>query len=157
MQQWIVGGIDMAKLLKSDLSIKTDFYTFNIRVRSGITIINGDSATGKSLFFEAFNKMEQDLRTRQYAFISSGTTEAFCDIVRRLHLKIVFVDNADVVVPATPETLRLIHKSDCQFIFLGRDVQRYDVDYDNVAHIVELNRNIFTLDYALMDGDKLWQ
>lgn len=139
----------MARLLKSDLSIKTDVFSFNVKVNSPVTVISGDSSTGKTLWF-SLQKLRDVSSKTPFVFINAAILQSgmsFLDLLSKWHNRVVIVDNADIVVPRDIDVLQGIYNSDCQFVFLGRDIGRYVTDYNSVASLEEKRKGTFKLRY----------
>ena len=140
----------MSKLIKSDLSFKSKNFNFHFIVRDGITIVTGDSSTGKTLFFKLHRLKCLRYKNNDMIFINYDNGAELEKLMSDgLNNKIVFVDNADIIVSKTVNMYRSIHDSNNQFIFFGRDIDRYDKGYDNVAFLTEKNRGNFVLEYLI--------
>ena len=150
--------IIMARLIKSDLSISNKIADFDVKVRDGVTIVGGNSATGKTLFFKEKQLHSQRHNDDSYIFINYGNKQEFNRIIAENPAnKIIFVDNADIIVPHDISVYRAIRNSSCQFIFFGRDITRYDKNYDNWAELKEGKAGKFKLSYVFKKTGKVWQ
>ena len=148
----------MAKLIKDDLSIKNKIVSFDVKVRDGITIIGGDSATGKSLYFKEMQLHSQRYKDDSYVYINYTNGKEFYRLLDdNVNDKIVFVDNADIVVSEDIDTYRKIRNIQDQFVFFGRDITRYDKNYDNWAEFVERKSGVFKLSYVFRKAGQVWQ
>lgn len=75
---------------------------FEIELRKRITIIRGDSATGKSLMVKAIEAMELEKGESEYVVLNyrdskTGYTN-FVKMLKDLKGKIIVIDNADIVL-----------------------------------------------------------
>lgn len=148
----------MAKLIEKDLSIKNKIANFDIKVRDGITVIGGDSSTGKTLFFKERQLESQRHNDTHYVFINYANKDDFCRILdSNVNDKIIFIDNADIVVPVDLDVYRKINKSPNQFVFFGRDVTRYDKNYDNWAELKQGKKGYFRLEFVFKNAGEIWQ
>ncbi len=148
----------MARLINSDLGITNKIADFDVKVRDGITVIGGNSATGKTLFFKEKQLYSQRHKDDSYIFINYGNKQDFDRIIaENPENKIIFIDNADIVVPSDINVYRAIRNSSCQFIFFGRDITRYDKNYDNWAELKESKNGRFKLSYVFKKAGKVWQ
>lgn len=148
----------MAKLIKQDLSIKNKIASFNIKVRDSITVIGGDSSSGKTLFYKEKQLYSMRYKDNSTIFINYLNKQDFKRIFEEnVENKIIFVDNADIVVPRDIEIFRKIFYSSNQFVFFGRDVTRYDKNYDNWAELKEISLGKFKLEYVFKKVGVIWQ
>ena len=147
----------MAQLLVQDLSIANKLVTFDIKVRDGITVIAGDSATGKTLFFKEKQLYCQRYNDKSIIFINYTNKEDFIRVLTDdTSNKVVFVDNADIVVPRDIKIYRAIAASNNQFVFFGRDISRYDKGFDNWTEFKDISSNKFRLVYLMDKIGEIW-
>lgn len=140
----------MARLIKKDLSIQSKDFKFNFIVRDGITVVTGDSSTGKTLFFKLHRLKCLRYKNTNMLFINYENSVEFEKLMNSgVEGKIVLVDNADIIVYKTINMYRAIHNSNNQFIFFGRDIDRYDNGYKNVAILSEKSLGSFRLEYLI--------
>lgn len=88
------------------------------------------------------------------SLIVKPTLEIFDENVSN---KIIFVDNADIIVPDDIDIYRKISNSPNQFVFFGRDITRYDKNYDNWAELQEISKGKYRLTYVLKKAGVVWQ
>lgn len=152
----------MAKLLKSNLCEKTDVCSYLFNVKSGITVVAGNGASGKTLLYSirsgrkgaGIKSYNNEYFINAQSLRNMGIT--FESFIKQHKNAVVWVDNADIVVPRTTKIKDLIAKSDCQFIFLGRDTSRYTYDYSDLAMLTEVQSKQYVLQYAFPEGASQW-
>lgn len=137
----------MAVLLKDRINFKHGGFEFDIKLREGITIILGDSATGKSLFYKNLETIviAEDLKGFR---LLNYKSKILVDVVSVLSEsnKIIVVDNADILLKGIPYLNRIFKQSKSQFIIFGRQGGWYNINKYNCAHMYESNRK-FQLQY----------
>lgn len=148
----------MAKMIRKNLSFTGEFVSYSFIVRKGLTVVSGDSSTGKTLFFKLKQLEAQDEGSKQYKFINYNNADELQGIIEgTIHDKIVFIDNADVIIPDEVDCINLFKNSTNQFVVFGRRIARYDVNYDNWAKLVEEEKGKIELKYIIKEAGKLWQ
>lgn len=124
----------MARLIQKEFNVTDGNIKFNIRVKNGFTLINGNSCTGKTYLFNLLAKygrlgLIENLRCLN---VSTGTA------MLKDKGKIFVIDNADIILHDS--MCRKIARDDNnQYIIFGRDIRRYVATPDNIAELVESN------------------
>ena len=71
--------------------------------------------------------------------------------------KIVFIDNADIIIPRDVRIKDMIADSNNQYIIFGRDVGRYTYSLDDLAELIQVNSKLVELSYVIKEAGVLWQ
>lgn len=137
----------MAKKLIDLIQFDTGKYNFNFKLNGAITVICGDSATGKTLFYnklmyEAFSK-----DNKQYKFINFRDKEDIGELISKWRGKVIIIDNADILIDISLSN-KIYRDRSNQYILMGRRVDRYNAGRD--VAIIRENNQRFTLRYIFM-------
>ena len=140
----------MAKLIKNNLSFKSDRLNYIIdNIKSGILILDGDSGIGKTRYFDIKRSEQLVNHKNDIIFIDYHTNQDMIKELLKEQNKIIFIDNADIILFKIKDLKKLIKESNSQFIIFGRKVNNYDYDLKNWATIDEIKHNTFKLDYYI--------
>lgn len=137
----------MAKKLIDAIQFNTGKYNFNFELNGAITVICGDSATGKTLFYNKLMYEALSKNNEQYKFINFKDKANIDLFLNNFKNKVIIIDNADILIDGVLSSKIRKDKSN-QYILMGRRVSRYRIGRD-VAIIRENNR-MFTLRYIFM-------
>ena len=152
--QW---GIDMAKIILKDISYRSDEFSVQAIVRRGITVIGGDSSTFKSYYYALMQNEALISNDDRFVFMNY----AYKDIKKltsgEIHDKVVFIDNADIIIPEDKRIRDFFANSDNQYVILGRDVGRYSYSLDDWAVLIQRGSSVVELSYVIKEAGKLWQ
>ena len=136
----------MARLIKKKIAFSRGKYKFNIELKSPITIILGNSSTGKTLFYNMLNEYSIDKSIESFTFINGlknkGEVEALLSIPNRINI----IDNADIILN---KPLSFYEKSNNQYIILGRMIEKYSLRNESIAVMVNKD-NTFKLMYPMI-------
>ena len=136
----------MARLIKKKIAFSRGKYKFNIELKSPITIILGNSSTGKTLFYNMLNEYSIDKSIESFTFINGlknkGEVEALLSIPNRINI----IDNADIILN---KPLSFYEKSNNQYIILGRMIEKYSLRNESIAVMVNKG-NTFKLMYPMI-------
>ena len=136
----------MARLIKKKIAFSRGKYKFNIELKSPITIILGNSSTGKTLFYNMLNEYSIDKSIESFTFINGlknkGEVEALLSIPNRINI----IDNADIILN---KPLSFYEKSNNQYIILGRMIEKYSLKNESIAVMVNKD-NTFKLMYPMI-------
>lgn len=138
----------MAKKLIDVIQFNTGKYNFDFKLNGAITVICGDSSTGKTLFC---NKLEYDAYlkgSKQYKCINFKDKDDVDEIISRCRGKVIVIDNADILIDSKLSK-KIYRDRSNQYILMGHRVDRYNAGRKGIAIIMENNRN-FTLRYIFM-------
>ena len=125
-----------------------DSYTVDFDLRPPITIIRGNTGSGKSLFWQWFGD-QKDLpeNSAKYANIEFLNQRSDTSSIIGKTGKIFIIDNADILFRKHPEVVEHIALDrDNQYVIMCRRVYDLDVSPNHYAVVAE-NDNIFTLQY----------
>ena len=127
----------MARIIAKDLSFNSDKFSVKVEVRSGITVIGGDSSTFRTYYYSLMLNEAAISNDERFVFMNY----LYNDIDRikngEIQNKIVFIDNADLIIPKDVRIKDMLAESNNQYIILGRDVGRYSYSLDDWAKLVQ--------------------
>jgi hypothetical protein len=132
-----------------DINLKSGDYTIELNLRSDITIITGDTATGKTFLYNKIKDADntEDIILINYDFVKTkGNYDAMVDCIKRSMNKLFVIDNADAI-QRKDDTIMLAINNDLNntFIVIGRHPE---LIY-NISDMAEVNisDNKITLNY----------
>lgn len=147
----------MARIIAKDLSFNSDEFSVKVEVRSGITVIGGDSSTFRTYYYSLMLNEAAISNDERFVFMNY----LYNDIDRikngEIQNKIVFIDNADLIIPKDVRIKDMLAESNNQYIILGRDVGRYSYTLDDWAELVQKSPNLVELSYIIKEAGALWQ
>ncbi len=147
----------MARIIAKDLSFNSDEFSVKVEVRSGITVIGGDSSTFRTYYYSLMLNEAAISNDERFVFMNY----LYNDIDRikngEIQNKIVFIDNADLIIPKDVRIKDMLAESNNQYIILGRDVGRYSYSLDDWAKLVQKSPNLVELSYIIKEAGVLWQ
>jgi len=129
-------------------------YRVDFELRPPITIIQGDSCIGKSLFYQWFDVQRRLPENKEkYAdVVLMNRSSDIKDVLGKTG-KLFVIDNADVLLCDTPDIVKHIALNyDNQYVIICRRPFNFGMSPNHYATIVEQG-NQFTLNYDFnMDG-----
>lgn len=132
----------MARIIAKDLSFNSDEFSVKVEVRSGITVIGGDSSTFRTYYYSLMLNEAAISNDERFVFMNY----LYNDIDRikngEIQNKIVFIDNADLIIPKDVRIKDMLAESNNQYIIFGRDVGRYTYSLDDWAKFVSRGNNL---------------
>ena len=147
----------MARIIAKNLSFNSDEFSVKVEVRSGITVIGGDSSTFRTYYYSLMLNEAAISNDDRFVFMNY----LYNDIDRikngEIQNKIVFIDNADLIIPKDVRIKDMLAESNNQYIILGRDVGRYSYSLDDWVKLVQKSPNLVELSYIIKEAGVLWQ
>jgi ABC-type lipoprotein export system ATPase subunit len=136
----------MAKFIRDSIYFNTGRFEFDFKLNGSVTLILGDSSSGKTLFFNKLRAMEVGSSLGKYRFLNEyNNTDEVKALCKMYKDQIIVLDNADILIDL--ELRNLIHSDENnQYIIMGRYVNMYPVERNCIAFIREFNRR-FELRY----------
>ena len=136
----------MALLLERRIKLEGKI-KFDLEFLSGLTLILGDSSTGKTMFFKKYRSICRLENKSNTIFVNKDTMSAGVQIDSILNTKnkVIIIDNADVILPEN-FGMHIFMDLYNQYIIFGRDTGRYSADGNNIAVLKEEN-NVISLEY----------
>ena len=123
-------------------------YSVDFELRPPITIIQGDSSSGKSLFYQwldAQRRLPENKEIYENVVLLNYSSE-INDIVEKKG-KLFVIDNADVLLYDAPDMVEHIAMDyDNQYLIICRRPYNFGISPNHYATIVE-HDNQFTLNY----------
>lgn len=142
----------MAKVIKNDLSFNSNTINYDFsNINNPITVITGDSGIGKSRYFDLMDSEQRVNKKDAYVFINHRTPKIVLEQLkkRQIHNKVVFIDNADILMKNNTETKNMLKDSDNQFIIFGRNIAAYDQSRKGWAILRKLNNKNYKMQYVI--------
>ena len=147
----------MSRIILEDLSFKSDVFSVKVIVRSGITVIGGDSSTFKTYYYDLMRRETAISNDTRFHFMNYYYNDSDRLIKGDIQNKIVFIDNADIIIPRDVRIKDMIADSNNQYIIFGRDVGRYTYSLDDLAELIQVNSKLVELSYVIKEAGVLWQ
>lgn len=136
----------MAKLINNHIYLDTGKFVFDFKFSEAVTLILGDAASGKTLFY---NKLQARAIARGIDTFKFFNYKSDADGLKLLldlyEDKIIIIDNADVLLDDSFRE-KIYYDKRNQYIILGREIGRYPVRKLGIASIIEDNMK-FSLQY----------
>ena len=140
----------MMKMILEHYTNRVGNKRFNLNFRDRLTVIMGDSATGKTLLYLKLAS-ESAFRDDIVCFNFTAKVDILHEVKKRKNTLFVF-DNADIIL--TPEIKRYIQDDESnQYILFGRDTDDLRLAAVNIAELVVIGNEI-KLNYFMMAEDK---
>lgn len=140
----------MMKMILEHYTNRVGNKRFNLNFRDRLTVIMGDSATGKTLLYLKLAS-ESAFRDDIVCFNFTAKVDILHEVKKRKNTLFVF-DNADIIL--TPEIKRYIQDDESnQYILFGRDTDDLRLAAINIAELVVIENEI-KLNYFMMAEDK---
>lgn len=139
----------MAKLMVSNIKLSGNI-TFSLNLKSGLTLIAGDSSTGKTMFYQKYMKKCRLENNKNVVFINNDILSSGISLKALLNVsnKLIIIDNADLLIDI--DMARQIYNDGSnQYIIFGRDIGRYIVGKENIAEFKQVG-NTIELKYIFM-------
>lgn len=123
---------------------------FDLKFLHELLLIDGDSGTGKSLFYKLIksNTLNDDSTlciNKDMAHINIAS------ILKDTFNKLVVIDNADIILGPMERHIIASGNNNNQYIILGRDTAGL-VEFPDQYAIMTIRNNIATLDYPLLSN-----
>jgi hypothetical protein len=142
------------------LECKLGNFEYDLQLKGPVTLIVGDSGTGKTYLFNMLRKMdvrnpfEKTLckhRENMRFFNQSDYSEkSLLDAFKRTG-QIILIDNTDIILDSIP-MVKAMWASQNQFILFGRNAVRLCIPSRYTA-VMEQDDNKFTLSYLNIKGE----
>ena len=136
----------MPKLIKDRITISDGRISFDVKLREPITLVQGDSATGKTLFYKLMQMIS--INDNNIIFINIDKIKEADMILKSAKNKLIIIDNADIVL--TDKQAKSIREDKYnQYILFGRDTERYYIGNRNLASLYESKPGHISLEYDI--------
>ncbi len=140
------GGVESMKgeknLIYNNIHFKADPYSYDLSFEDRITLVGGDSATGKTVLYELLEDVKQ---TNEYNAIKlfNYKTDDICDAVTKCRNNFIVIDNADILID--DEIRRFINfEFSNQYMLFLRNCDGLNVS-DKSFKVLKLENNIISL------------
>lgn len=133
----------MARLVNSSIIFEVGTFRFNLKCLNGLTIILGESASGKTLLYKKLQSWSLVNSNNTFLFFNYTSNDVL-NTIKKVRGKIILIDNADIIIP---ETLFNYFRQDKynQYIIFGRDTNRYGARKENIAMLIEDNKTFYLM------------
>ena len=135
----------MAIKLIDKIAFDDGKFKFNFLVNNPITVIGGDSSSGKSLFFNKLSVKSKVEGIDTFRFVNY-MTEDIGSILKLYKNKVIVIDNADAIL--SDDDIKYIIKDKYnQYVIFSRFVWKFNVDRHAISIIYEPKQACFELLY----------
>jgi len=123
-------------------------YTFSFELRPPITVVDGDSGVGKSLFWRCLLAIKQLPEYKnKYTDVILMNRDTDIKTILGSKDKLFVIDNGDILFDEAPEVVEFISLDALnQYIIMCRCDYNFEISPNHYANIVEVD-NKFTLSY----------
>ncbi len=133
-------------MIYNNISFKADPFTYDLNFDDRITLVGGDSATGKTFLYEVL----EDLRlTDEYKAIKmfNYKTDNLLDVIRKCRSNFIVIDNADILINDDIRSFINFEFSNQYMLFL-RNCDGLNVSTKSFK-VLKLDQNRVTLEEEL--------
>ena len=133
-------------MIYNNISFKADPFTYDLTFDDRITLVGGDSATGKTFLYEVL----EDLRlTDEYKAIKmfNYKTDNLLDVIRKCRSNFIVIDNADILINDDLRSFINFEFSNQYMLFL-RNCDGLNVSTKSFK-VLKLDQNRVTLEEEL--------
>ncbi len=137
------------KLIYNVIEFKVSPFSYRLEFKSRITLVRGDSATGKTYLYQV---MEDLKMTEEYSCIKQFNykSEEFHSELKRCKDKFIVVDNADIILDDEDRAFINFEKSNQYLLFL-RNCDGLNLSADSFM-ILREKGYLVTLEKELVTG-----
>lgn len=136
----------MPRLIRDRITVSDGRIYFDFKIREPITLVDGDSATGKTLFFKMYQKEVALEHIDDVLFLNLSSMNTAEPLIKLTKNKLIIIDNADIVL-TDKLALRLREDKYNQYIIFGRDARRYGLGLSSMASLSEHTLGHIELNY----------
>ena len=133
-------------MIYKNIKFKADPFSYDLELEDRITLVGGDSATGKTVLYE----MLEDLRlTEEYRAIKlfNYKSDNFLEALRQCRDSFIVIDNADILI--NDEVRQFINfEFSNQYLLFLRNCDGLNVS-DRSFKVLKLDGNRITLEEEL--------
>lgn len=133
-------------MIYKNITFKSDPFSYNLVFDDRITLVGGDSGTGKTVLYEIL----EDLRlTNEYKAIKlfNYKSDEFLEAMKRCRNNFIVIDNADILINDDIRTFINFEFSNQYMLFL-RNCDGLNVS-DKSFKVLKLDNNRITLEEEL--------
>lgn len=135
----------MATKLIDRIAFDYGKFKFNMLVDNPITIIGGDSSSGKTLFCDLLNSYSRIKWPNTFGFLNYRSEEVSFTL-RKFRNKVVVIDNADVIL-SDEDIKYIIRERRNQYIIISEFSWKFSVDPKAISVMYEPKKAYFELLY----------
>lgn len=127
----------MKRLLVDKCDIDNGDMKIKLKFNNRITIVGGDSATGKTYTFKAL-KDYSSISSTPYIFIDYGSRNMFRPGIKRANGCMIVIDNADILLNSEDKKM-ILNDENNQYLIFSRSCIGYGTPIEKIAEL-RLNR-----------------
>ncbi len=135
----------MATKLIDRIAFDYGKFKFNMLVDNPITIIGGDSSSGKTLFCDSLSSYSRIKWPNTFSFLNYRSEEVSFTL-RKFRNKVVVIDNADVIL-SDEDIKYIIRERRNQYIIISEFSWKFSVDPKAISVMYEPKKACFVLLY----------
>ena len=135
----------MATKLIDRIAFDYGKFKFNMLVDNPITIIGGDSSSGKTLFCDSLSSYSRIKWPNTFSFLNYRSEEVSFTL-RKFRNKVVVIDNADVIL-SDEDIKYIIRERRNQYIIISEFSWKFSVDPKAISVMYEPKKACFELLY----------
>lgn len=113
----------------------------DLTVHQNLTVIMGNSGSGKTYIFNILKKIETTKKTGTFIFIDASDKSRLKELGKTTG-KIILIDNADVILKDN-HRLKIRDDTDNYYLIFGRDARLLEAESLNKAELEHYKNNIY--------------
>lgn len=121
---------------------------YDLKFLDQLTLIGGESGTGKTLFYNLMLKKAANDTENIYCFNASTNQSVINNALKMLQYKLIIVDNADISLDDKARYLVATNTKN-QIILLGRNSNGLHLTPTRYAELIEDNNRVY-LEYSFL-------
>lgn len=140
-----------------DLKCNILGYKYNLEFAPRITLISGNSGTGKTVLFKYFKAIEDGNNNSNIMALNTSKVKSLkksgvdiANLIINTKNKLVVIDNADLIL-TEPVTKAILFNQDNQYILFGRTCNGLCLDENEIAELEINDNNEIITNYIFKD------
>jgi predicted ATPase len=130
-------------MIYDNLKFQSYPFKYNLIFKSRITIVGGDSGTGKTFLYNLLEVLKKNPEYKNIVTYNYKSDDIE-DSIFKQHNKFIIVDNADIIL--TDKCKRFINENrDNQYMIFGRVFEGLMLNRNSHVQLVEESKNSFVL------------
>lgn len=113
----------------------------NLEIYDRVTVITGDSGSGRTFLFNKLQTMEA-IKEQSKLFFINYKNRKDIEKLKSLHDKIIFIDNADIVL-SDDDRRRIRQDTKNIYILFGRNFDGLSTGVWNIAELISKNNKMY--------------
>ena len=140
-----------------DLKYNILGYSYNLKFAPRITLIGGNSGTGKTVLFKYFKAIEDGSNNSNIIALNASRVKSLkksgvdiANLITKTKNKLVVIDNADLILTESV-TKAIFFNQDNQYILFGRTCNGLCLDENEIAELEINDKNEIVTNYIFRD------